>query len=83
MGSVEGPWLFLAKQIHQGGEAIILHRLLLTLGSQFFDQRGVLAVDGGGTGREIADDGLDRCQGLVICRRLQGGDLLFQSSSII
>ena len=40
-------------------------------------------MDSGGTGSKIADGGLARCQGLVLCHCLQGGDLLLQSSSIL
>ena len=40
-------------------------------------------MDGGGTGSEIADKVLARCQGIVVGLRLQGGDLTLQSSSIL
>ena len=71
------------KRIYQGSEELHMRRLLLALGSQLYDQRRVIVVDSGGTGSKIADGGLARCQGLVLCHCLQGGDLLLQSISIL
>ena len=71
------------ERIYQGIEALCLRCLLIAIASQLFNQRGVIAVDGGGTGREISDNGLSHCQGFVVGRRLQGGELILQSSSIL
>ena len=71
------------ERVHQGSEALHLRCLLLAIDSQLFNQRGVIAVDSGGTGSKISDNGLSHCQGLFVGRRLQGGELLLRSSSIL
>ena len=71
------------ERIHQVSEELHLRCLIITISSQLFNQHGVIAVDGGGTGREIADNGLAHCRGLVVDGRLQCGELLLQSRSIL
>ena len=83
MASSGGGVALARKRIHQGSEALHLRCLLLAIDSQLFNQRGVIAVDSGGTGSEISDNGMSHCQGLFVGRRLQGGELLLQSSIIL